>query len=168
MTIVETLNSTGQSIDPQAPANSIVTAVGIERDGFRNGNLAISVSMLFDDPVTPLGWAGLYMTKIWMLPPAPDVGSVVLASSLNPSTVGSSVTFTATVTGNAPTGTVVFKDGASVIAGCAAQPLSGSGSSRIAQCATSALTQGSHSITATYSRRSPATAQRRAIRSCRW
>jgi hypothetical protein len=151
VSIVETLNSTGQSIDPQAPANSIVTVVGIERDGFRNGNLAISVSMLFNDPVAPVGWAGLYMTKISMLPPAPDVGSVVLASSLNPSTVGSSVTFTATVTGNAPTGTVVFKDGASVIAGCSAQPLGGSGSSRTAQCTTSALTQGSHSITAAYS-----------------
>ena len=33
-----------------------------------------------------------------------------LQSSQNPSTVGQSVTFTATVTGSSPTGTVQFKD----------------------------------------------------------
>ena len=33
-----------------APANSIVTAVGVERDGFRYGNLTIAASMLFRRP----------------------------------------------------------------------------------------------------------------------
>ena len=37
--------------------------------------------------------------------------TTTLISSNNPSTLGTSVTFTATVTGTAPTGTVNFKDG---------------------------------------------------------
>jgi hypothetical protein len=73
--------------------------------------------------------------------------TTTLASSLNPSTVGTPVTFTATVTGSSPTGSVNFTDGASSITGCAAVALSGGS----AQCATSALTQGTHSIVAKYS-----------------
>src|SRR5215471_2803264 len=73
-----------------------------------------------------------------------------LATSLTPSTVGASVTFTASVTGTGPTGTVNFKDGASSISGCSAVALAGSGNTRTAQCATTALTAGTHSITAIY------------------
>jgi hypothetical protein len=76
--------------------------------------------------------------------------TTTLASSANPSTVGVSVTFTATVTGNAPTGTVGFTDGGSTISGCSAIALSGSGNSRTAACSTSALAAGSHSIVASY------------------
>ena len=47
--------------------------------------------------------------------------TAALASSMNPSTFGGSVTFTATVTGSAPTGTINFKDGATSIAGCTAR-----------------------------------------------
>jgi predicted outer membrane repeat protein len=73
-----------------------------------------------------------------------------LASSLNPSTVGQSVTFTAIVTSTAgiPGGTVAFKDGGSDIAGCPAQALNGSGR---ATCATASLAAGVHTITAAYS-----------------
>ncbi|HSU44995.1 MAG TPA: Ig-like domain-containing protein [Casimicrobiaceae bacterium] len=71
--------------------------------------------------------------------------STSLASSLNPSTLGQSVTFTATVTGASPTGTVQFKNGAANLGGPVT--LNGSG---IAALATSALTQGSHAITAVY------------------
>lgn len=66
-------------------------------------------------------------------------------SSLNPSTYGTDVTFTATVTSTAgtPTGTVTFKDGATVL-----------GTSTIsvdkATFSSNALAVGSHSITATY------------------
>jgi hypothetical protein len=148
VTVVETLYTAGQAIDPQAPANSIVTAVGVERDGFRGTHLTVAVSMLFEDPVTPLGWAGLYITEVPLLPPQPDNAGVTLASSLNPSTVGASVTFTATVVGNAPTGTVTFKDDGTAIAGCSAQPVTKSDGT--ATCTTKALPQGSHSITATY------------------
>lgn len=74
-----------------------------------------------------------------------------LSSSINPSTVGANVTFTASVTGNAPTGSVAFSDGASTISGCTAVTLAGSGNTRTAQCSTSGLTAGTHSISAAYS-----------------
>lgn len=62
--VVEALLSQGQSIDPQAPVGSIATAVGIERDGFRHENLAITVSMLYETVETSIGWAGLYLAKV--------------------------------------------------------------------------------------------------------
>jgi hypothetical protein len=72
--------------------------------------------------------------------------TTTLTSSRNPSTRGQTVTFTATVTATAgtPTGTVTFRDGTSSL-----------GSSRLnsagrASLSTSGLSQGSHSITATY------------------
>ena len=75
-------------------------------------------------------------------------------SSLNPSNLNQSVTFTATVTGPAgtgtPTGTVTFKDGAATIA-CAnagGQTLNASG---VATCQTSTLTATTHTISALYS-----------------
>jgi len=81
---------------------------------------------------------------------APIATTTGLTSNLNPSTVGASVTFTATVNGNAPGGTVDFRDGANSIAGCSAVPVTGGGNARTAQCSTNALAQGAHGITATY------------------
>ncbi|MFO1281186.1 MAG: FG-GAP-like repeat-containing protein [Burkholderiales bacterium] len=49
--------------------------------------------------------------------------TTTVSSSANPSTVGASVTFTATVNGTAPTGSVAFKDGAATISGCSAVAL---------------------------------------------
>ena len=74
-----------------------------------------------------------------------------LTSSLNPSTVGQSVTFTAVVTsagvvtGNGPTGTVTFKDGSTTIANL---PLP-NGSNTIAYTISN-LPAGIHPITAQY------------------
>jgi hypothetical protein len=72
-----------------------------------------------------------------------------VSSSLNPSNVGDLVTFTATVSGgSSPTGTVKFtSDGGSISVACDAVLLV----SGHAQCATNALTAGTHSIVATYS-----------------
>ena len=72
-----------------------------------------------------------------------------VSASANPSSAGQSVTLTTTVAGSAgsPTGFVVFRDGAAVIAGCSAVPIV----SGTAQCVTRALTEGSHSITGQYS-----------------
>jgi len=73
--------------------------------------------------------------------------TTTLVSSLNPSTHGTAVTFTATITpafGGAVTGTVNFKDGSTII---------GTGTvnaARKATFTTSALTVGTHSITAVY------------------
>jgi CSLREA domain-containing protein len=73
--------------------------------------------------------------------------TVSLQSSANPSNLGQSVTFTATVTpqggGVTPTSTVTFKDGVTTIG-------SGVLSSGVASFTTSSLSVGSHSITAVY------------------
>jgi len=73
--------------------------------------------------------------------------STSVASSVNPSAFGQSVTFTATVkssTSGTPTGTVTFKDGATTLG-------TGVLSSGKATLATSTLALGTHSITAIYS-----------------
>ena len=76
-----------------------------------------------------------------------------VVSSLNPSSTGVTVTFTATLTAVAPasgtrTGTVAFEDGGIALAGCAAQIVVAAGT---ATCATNALAAGPHTITAAYS-----------------
>jgi hypothetical protein len=61
--IAEVDVTVGTDIDPAAPVDSLVSEVAIERDGFRNDRLAISVGMLFEDPLNPEeseGWAGIY------------------------------------------------------------------------------------------------------------
>ncbi len=83
-------------------------------------------------------------------PPPPATTSTALASSTNPSLYGSPVTFTANVTGAAPTGTVTFRNGSNTISGCSAASLAGSGNTRAATCTTSGLGIGSRSITASY------------------
>ena len=83
--------------------------------------------------------------------PTATTSTTALSSSANPSVAGVSVTFTATVSGTSPTGTVNFKDGAASITGCAAVALTGSGNTRSAQCSTTTLSQGTHSIVANYS-----------------
>ena len=76
-------------------------------------------------------------------PAAAGATTTTLTSSQNPSTLGQSVTFTATVSGTTPTGTVQFFDGASSLGSATA-------SGGIATLTTSALTQGTHAITANY------------------
>jgi len=71
--------------------------------------------------------------------------TVALSSSANPSTLGQSVTFTATVLPGSATGNVQFNDGATALG---TVPLSGSGS---AVLTVSTLAVGAHSITAAYS-----------------
>ena len=68
--------------------------------------------------------------------------TTTLASSANPSTYGGTVTFTATVTSGA-TGTVTFKDGTTTLG-------TGTITGTSATFSTTALTGGSHSITAVY------------------
>jgi Bacterial Ig-like domain (group 3) len=73
--------------------------------------------------------------------------ATTIVSSQNPSDLGAPVTFTATVTAGSPvtTGTVTFREGATVLA--AGVAVNGSGQ---ASFTTSALTSGSHPISATY------------------
>ena len=79
-----------------------------------------------------------------------SASGTVLTSSGNPVNQGTTVTFTATVTGSAPTGNVNFTDGGTSIASCSSVALTGSGNVRMATCATSTLAVGAHSIVANY------------------
>jgi hypothetical protein len=64
----------GATVDPEAPAGALITAVGIERDGFRGNWLAVNVSMLVASDVATAaaggeeseeetGWAGIYVAR---------------------------------------------------------------------------------------------------------
>ena len=61
---VAKIGTSGQAIDPMAPTSSIVTALGIERDGFRAANLAITAAMLYESNEESIGWAGIYLTQV--------------------------------------------------------------------------------------------------------
>jgi subtilase family serine protease len=69
--------------------------------------------------------------------------TTTLTSSSNPANAGTSVTFTATVTGSSPTGTVTFNNGTTALG-------TGTLSSGKATFATSTLPAGGYSITAVY------------------
>jgi hypothetical protein len=61
---IRTLLITGsdaRKVDVEAPAGSSVTALGIERDGFRGCKLALNMSAL--NPVTSESWAGVYVVR---------------------------------------------------------------------------------------------------------
>lgn len=82
-----------------------------------------------------------------------EATTTTLTSTPNPSSVGQNVTFTATVAisgggGVTPDGTVTFYDGANAIGSSNLTP---TGMTGVATFQTSALTQGSHAITAQYS-----------------
>jgi len=83
-------------------------------------------------------------------PPPPPPTPVTVTSSRNPGRVGANVVLTSTVTGNNPTGSVAFNSNNSTIAGCAAIPLAGSGTSKTAACTTSFASAGTYSIVANY------------------
>jgi hypothetical protein len=57
-TVAET-GMMGTLIDPLMPAGIPVIAIGLERDGLRNGWLAISAGMASAED----GWAGVYLTR---------------------------------------------------------------------------------------------------------
>ena len=53
--------SDARKLDPEAPAGSLVTALGIERDGFRGCRLALNASAL--NATTSASWAGIYLVR---------------------------------------------------------------------------------------------------------
>ncbi len=83
--------------------------------------------------------------------PLTDTTTTLGASSLNPSSYGQSVTFTATVSPTDGGGSVSFSSNGVTIANCNTQPLRDNGGSWQATCTTSVLTGGSDSIVASYS-----------------
>ena len=77
--------------------------------------------------------------------------TTLLSTSATPSLVGVSVTFSATVSGTAPTGNVGFTADGTTLSGCGTVALpTGSANSKIVTCNTASLAVGTHSIVATY------------------
>jgi glucose/arabinose dehydrogenase len=109
----------------------------------------LNVSSFGEDEAGELYVVGLGGT-VHRLTTMPAGSTTTLASSANPAPAGTVVTFTATVVGISPTGSVSFSDAGSTISGCGAVALSGTGNSRTARCSTSALAPGVHSIVARY------------------
>jgi hypothetical protein len=84
-------------------------------------------------------------------PGATTTTTTAVASSANPVLAGTSVSFTASVAGASPTGTVAFRDNGVTLSGCATVALGGGGNTRTATCTTASLAAGAHTITAAYS-----------------
>lgn len=63
VTVVDTTME-GQSIDPEAPANSTITEVGMEREGLRGDWLVINAVMGVEDAAEEEGMAGVYVTEL--------------------------------------------------------------------------------------------------------
>lgn len=53
----------GQDLDPEAPAGSTISALGIEREGLRGTWLAVTASML--EPVSGESMAGIYVSRMF-------------------------------------------------------------------------------------------------------
>ena len=124
------------TLDGAGQATFDTSALGI-------GNHTITVEYAGDDNYVASTSAGLTQS-VGMASTA-----TTLASDINPSAFGQSVTFTAGVTpvapgSGTPTGTMTFMEGATVLG---TGTLNGSG---VATFATAALTAGSHSVTAVY------------------
>jgi hypothetical protein len=83
---------------------------------------------------------------------SPDTTTATVAGSPNPSPQGQPVTLTATLTGNyaAPTGTVAFTYGSTVLCSAANLVAVSTGVNSTATCTTSALPAGADTITASY------------------
>ena len=86
VTVVDTVTS-GQSVDPQAPDGSLVSTVGLERDGFRGRYLALSVSML--NATTTESMAGVYLTTV-----PEDVTAQTVSFSSSPADAGVGMSYT--------------------------------------------------------------------------
>ncbi|MBF0488033.1 MAG: Ig-like domain repeat protein [Nitrospirae bacterium] len=151
-----TISATVAGTDPNSTASGIVTftdgsatLAAISLDGSAQASFSTSSLSVGTHPITAAyGGSSSYSSSTssalsQVVNAATSATSV--SSSLNPSTYGSSVTFTASVTGQSPTGTVTFKDGAATL-GTASLNSSGQ-----ATYSTSSLSVGTHSITAGYS-----------------
>ena len=56
----------GAMVDPLTPSGALISALGIERDGFRGQWLAVSVGMLAEGGTEEdTGWAGLYVARFF-------------------------------------------------------------------------------------------------------
>jgi hypothetical protein len=157
LSIFDNTSLTG-AIGLERTTGGLVDWIDFDATQFQTFNLATSLGPITVAPRTPQGAVATTAGSLNLTSGPTTFQSVVtgggggpaatttaVISSLNPAVVGQSVTFTATVTGSSPTGTVQFEDGASALGA----PVTLSGGS--AAITTAALTQGTHSITAVYS-----------------
>ena len=132
-----------ENLPAPAPTPSSATALSTFNGGSANGTWSLWV---VDDATGDIGSiSGGWCLRITTEAPT----STALASTPNPSQLGQSVTFTATVTsGGSPVtaGTVQFQNGAANLGSPVAVAADGT-----ASLTTSALVVGSHAITANYS-----------------
>ena len=63
MTVLDTTMH-GQDIDPEAPADSVITELGLEREGLRGRWLAINASMGVAGDSEEESMAGIYLTRV--------------------------------------------------------------------------------------------------------
>jgi hypothetical protein len=129
-------NNCGAALATTSSCNINITFTP-KATGSRTGTLTIADDSLNGSPQA----AGLSGTG------TPASTTTTVTSSLNPSTFGQSVTFTATVqvsSGSSPTGTVTFLDGATSLG-------TANLTNSVAQFSTSTLAAASHTITAQYS-----------------
>ena len=89
--------------------------------------------------------------SIFALTPDPRASTTTAVSTApNPSAPNASVTITATVQPGDAAGSVAFLAAGQPIAGCSAQPLSSDASGATSTCVTTALPEGSSTVTAAY------------------
>jgi len=62
-TVLDTTMS-GQALDPQAPAGSVITELGLEREGMRGRWLTVEASMGTQGGAEEDGMAGVYLTRL--------------------------------------------------------------------------------------------------------
>jgi Bacterial Ig-like domain (group 3) len=156
-------NSRSNANEPHAPVfelnlfitpgkNYLVTA-GLSTFALGGALANYSNTGVLEEIIAPVGYTpeidGIALRQEgarFVLADALPSATVNLSSSSNPSTQGQNVNFNASVTGNAPTGTIQFRDGAVDLG----NPVALSGASA-ASFTTSALSVGDHAITAAYS-----------------
>jgi autotransporter-associated beta strand protein len=155
------------SVSPSAAAGSVQFVI----DGTDYGSVSVSNGLALSNNITSLSVGAHTVTASYLGDSTyasstgtltggqtvqPASTSLVLSSSLNPSTAGQSVTFTATISALFPSsnppanpgGTVLFFDGSTNIG---QMPVSTTGGVTTATLSTSTLAVGTHSITASYS-----------------
>ena len=64
LALLETGTTPASTFDPAAPEGSVVTSIGIEREGFRNGWLAVTASMSAPTTTSDEGTAGVYVARV--------------------------------------------------------------------------------------------------------
>ncbi len=137
-----TLITFGGTANNTVSTGFIVNAAGTSITGIVVPSGAATGPLSVTTPGGVASTSGLTPANFTVIAPT----TTVLASSLNPSTAGQQVTFTATVSGSGalPTGSVEFRDGTSLLGTVAL------GATGQASFQTSSLLAGSRTLSATY------------------